>query len=72
MVVANTFFKKRYSRLVTYQPGNSSSQFDYVLVAKSNRKMVKDVNVVAREEYAPQYKLRLRSDYQGVRQDLET
>ena len=32
MVGANTFFKKRDSRLVAYQSGNSNSQLDYVLV----------------------------------------
>ena len=36
MVVANIFFMKRDSRLVTYQSGNSSSQLDYVLVGKFN------------------------------------
>ena len=47
----------RDSRLVTYQSGNSSSQLDYTLVRKSNRKMVKDVKVVPGEEYDPQQKL---------------
>ena len=40
---------KRDCRLVTHQSGNSSSQLDYVLVRKSNRKIVKDVKVVAVE-----------------------
>ena len=57
MVVANTFFKKGNNRLVTYMSGNSSRQLDYVLVRKSNRKMVKDVKVVAAEECAPLPKL---------------
>ena len=39
--IAYTLFKKRDSRLVTYQSGNSSSQLDYVFVRKSNRKMVR-------------------------------
>ena len=57
MVAANTLFKKRDSRLVTYKSGNSSSQLDYVLVRKSYRKMVKDVKGVTGEECAPQHKL---------------
>ena len=39
MVEADIFFKKRYRRFVTYQPSNSSSQLDYVLLRESNRKM---------------------------------
>ena len=57
MVVANTLFKKRDSRLVTYESGNSSTQIDYVMVRKANRKLVRDVKVIAGEECAPQHKL---------------
>ena len=41
MAVANTLFKKRDSRLVTYESGNSRTQIDYVLVRKANRKLSK-------------------------------
>ena len=34
MVVANTFFKERDNRLVTYQSGNSNNQLHYVFVRK--------------------------------------
>ena len=47
MMVGNTLFKKRVSRLVTYQSGDVSSQIDYILFRKTNRKMVKDVKVIA-------------------------
>ena len=57
MVVANTLFKKRDSRLVTYQSGNSSSQIDYILVRKAHRKFVKDVKVIAGGECATQHRL---------------
>ena len=42
---------------MAYQTGNSRSQLDYVLVRKSNGKMVKEVKVVAGEECAPQHNL---------------
>ena len=57
MVVADTLFKKRDSRLVTYESGNSSTQIDYVLVRKANRKLIRDMKVVAGERCAPQHKL---------------
>ena len=42
---------------MTYESGNSSTQIDYVLVRKANRKLVRDVKVIAGEECAPQHKL---------------
>ena len=57
MMVANTLFKKRESRLVTYQSGNSSSQIDYILVRKTHRKFVRDVKVIAGEECVTQHRL---------------
>ncbi len=57
MIVANTLFKKRDSRLVTYQSGNSSSQIDYILVRKTHRKFVRDVKVIAGEECVTQHRL---------------
>ena len=48
----------RDSRIVMYESGNSSTQMiDYVLDRKSNRKLVRDVKVIAGEECAPQHKL---------------
>ena len=57
MVIANTLFRKRDSRLVTYQSGNSSSQIDYILVRDAHRKFVKDTKVIAGEECATQHRL---------------
>lgn len=57
MIVANTMFTKRASRLVTYESGGLRSQIDYVLVRRATRKLVKDVKVIAGEECAPQHRL---------------
>ena len=57
MVICNTAFKKRDSRLITYKSGGHSSQIDYFLVRKSNRKLVKDTKVIPSEECVQQHKL---------------
>ena len=61
MVVTNTMFKKRLSRLITYSPGGennqTSTQIDYILVGRKNMKLVKDVKVIAGEEVAKQHNL---------------
>ena len=57
MVVANTMFGKRPSRLVTYESGSSRSQISYLLVWRAVRKLVKDVKVIAREECVSQHRL---------------
>ena len=60
MIVANTFFKKRDSHLVTYKSGSESgsakTQVDYCLVRKGQRKLLKDIKVVPSEECITQHK----------------
>ena len=46
MVVCNTWFKKRDSRIITYSSGDCSTQIDYILVRNKDRKLVKDVNII--------------------------
>ena len=55
MVVCNTLFRKRLSRLITYESGSCQTKIDYILVRKSDRKVVKDVKVVSGEECVSQY-----------------
>ena len=57
MVVCNTLCRKRVNRLITYQSSGCQTQIDYILVRKSDRKVVKDVKVVSGEEYVSQHRL---------------
>ena len=57
MVVANSFFKKRESHLITYQSGKSKTQVDYFLFKRRDLKLVQDIKVIPSEEIAPQHKL---------------
>ena len=55
LVVCNTWFKKRDSRLITYTSGGCATQIDYILVRNKDRKLVKDVKVIPGEEVASQH-----------------
>jgi len=55
MVVCNTMFKKRPSRLITYRSEGIKSQMDYFLVRRLDRKLVKDVKTIGGEECAFQH-----------------
>ena len=57
MVVTNTMFCKRDSRLITYQSGDNNSQIDFILVRKNSMRFVKDVKVIPGEEVASQHRL---------------
>ncbi|XP_057306130.1 uncharacterized protein LOC130644510 [Hydractinia symbiolongicarpus] len=57
MVVCNTSFSKRQSRLITYESGGCKTQIDYFLVRKSDKKVVKDVKVISGEECVSQHRL---------------
>jgi hypothetical protein len=37
LVIANTFFRKRYSHLVTFSSGHRSSQIDFVLTRREDK-----------------------------------
>ena len=57
MIVCNTFFQKRDSRLITYSSGGNQSQIEYILTKKDDRKLISDVKVIPGEECALQHKL---------------
>ena len=57
MVFCNTLFRKTLSRLITYESGGCQTWFDYILVRKSDRKVVKDAKVVSGEECVSQHRL---------------
>ena len=55
MVVCNTWFKKRNSRLITHSSGSCNTQIEYILVRNKDRKLVKDLKVIPSEEVASQH-----------------
>ena len=57
-VVANTWFKKNEGRLITYEiPWKCRTVIDYILIRKSERKLIKDVKVIRQEQCIPNHKL---------------
>ena len=57
MVVCNTFFKKKDSKLITYQSGDNRSMIEYLMVRKTYRCLVKGVKVISSEECVPQHRM---------------
>ena len=57
MLVCNTWFKKRDSRLITYSSDACNPQIDYILVRNKDRKPVKDVKVIPSGEVASQHRI---------------
>lgn len=57
MVVANTLFKKRESHLVTFSSGLHSSQIDFVLSRREDRRACIDCKAIPGESVVPQHKL---------------
>lgn len=57
MMIANTWFKKRDSHLITYRSGSNFSQIDFILTQKVDQKYCKDCKVIPRESVATQHRL---------------
>ena len=57
LVVANTWFKKGEKQLVTYEWDGCRTVVDYILVPKSDRKLVRNVTVFQGESSLLQHKL---------------
>ena len=57
LFVTNTFFRKRISQLITYNSGGCTTQFDYILVRRTDLKLVKNARVIGNKECFPQQKL---------------
>ncbi|KAK1678564.1 hypothetical protein QYE76_039412 [Lolium multiflorum] len=57
MIVANTLFRKRESDLVTFSSGLHSSQIDFVLSRREDRRVCIDCKVIPGESVVPQHKL---------------
>ena len=56
LMIANTFFRKRQSHLVTFSSGQYSSQIGFVLIRRDKRTCV-DCRVIPGEYAVAQYKL---------------
>ena len=57
LMIANTFFRKRESHLVTYRSGHSSSQIDFVLTRRGDRRACVDCKVIPGECVVSQHRL---------------
>ena len=55
--VTNTFFRKRNSQLVTCNSEGCVTQADYILVRRTELKLVKNAEVTRNEECIPKHKL---------------
>ena len=55
IIVCNTWFKIRDSRIITYSSSDCSTQIDCMLVSNKDRKLVKDVKVISIEEVVSQH-----------------
>ena len=49
LCVANTWFKKRKKRKVTFSSGGNENEIDFVLVEKESSKFLKDVEMISWE-----------------------
>jgi len=71
LMLANTFFRKRQSHIVTFSSGQHSSQIDFVLTRREDKRACVDCKVIPGECVVSQHRL-LVSDFRlriRVRQD---
>nr|AWA44767.1 hypothetical protein SO140N16_000001 [Saccharum officinarum] len=57
LLIANTLFRKRESHLVTFRSGQHSSQIDFILARREDRRACFDCKVLPGECVVPQHKL---------------
>jgi hypothetical protein len=71
LMVANTFFRKKKSHLITFSSGQHSSQIDFVLTRREKRPKCMDCKVIPGECVVTQHKLLMVDFYFQVciRQD---
>ena len=56
-MIANTFFRKRESHLVTFSTGQHSSQIDFVLTGRKDKRAFLGCKVIPGERVVSQHKL---------------
>jgi hypothetical protein len=57
LVIANTFFRKRDSHLVTFSGGHRSSQINFVLIRREDKQPCFNCKVIPGESVVPQHNL---------------
>ena len=57
LAVANTWFQKEDTKKVTYESGGSKTVVDYILIKRSDRRLLSDVKVIGSEACITQHKL---------------
>ena len=57
LVVGNSYFTKKDNHLITYQSGGISSQTDYILVRRSDFKLMRDIKAIPAEEVVTQNRM---------------
>jgi hypothetical protein len=57
LMVANTFFRKKKSHLITFSSGQHSSQIDFILTRREERPNCMDCKVIPGECVVTQHKL---------------
>jgi hypothetical protein len=67
LLLANTLFRKRESHLVTFHSGLYSSQIDFILARREDRRACLDCKVIPREYVVPQHKLVVADFYFRIR-----
>jgi hypothetical protein len=63
LIVSNTFFRNKKSRLITFSSGQHSSQIDFVLTRKEERPNCMDCKVIHGECVITQHKLLVTDFY---------
>jgi hypothetical protein len=63
LIVANTFFRKKKSHLITFSSGQHSSQIDFVLTRREERPNCMDCKVIPDECVVTQHKLLVTDFY---------
>lgn len=57
LAIANTYFKKRQTHLITYVSGGTSTQIDYWMLRRRDLKLVQDAKVIPSDNIGPQHRL---------------
>jgi hypothetical protein len=65
LFIANIFFKKRVSHLVTFSSGQHCSQIDFILARREDRHVCLNCMVIPGERVVPQHKLVVADSLSG-------
>ena len=57
LVVGNSVFKKNINNLITFSPGGSKMQINYILTRHANLKYNENIKVICGEECVHQHRL---------------